>query len=217
MALTTITAQELLPYVLPDTPDAPDSLVIRQIMFAANDFCIKTNVWDEIQDPTTVIDNVYQYDVDVPKYAQVATIKNIWLPNRELIPATMDQIQEFIPNWQTSTGAGPVYFNAAQDWTSYRIFPIPEGANKVQMTLRVAYAPDQFASVLPRFLADRWLDEITAGAKARLMSMPSKPWSNAAMAAFNQRLYDDGALEAKIFMAHDKVLGNVRVKPVRMI
>ena len=214
---STITAQELLPYVLPDVPGAPNEMVIRQIMFAANDFCIKTGVWDEIQDPTIVIDKVSQYDVDVPKGAQVATIKNIWLPNRELIAATMDQIQQFIPNWQTSTGAGPVYYNAAQDWTTYRIFPIPENANKVQMTLRVAYAPDQFGSVLPRFLADRWLDEITAGAKARLQAMPSKPWSNAATAVYNQRLYDDGALEAKIFMAHDKVLGNVRVKPVRIL
>lgn len=214
---TTINVSKILPFVVPEVPGAPDALVSRQIMLAANDFCIATGVWDEIQDPMTVIDKIHTYDVDVPKGAQVATIKNIWLPNRQLIPATMDQIQQFIPNWQDSTGSGPVYYNAAQDWSTFRIFPIPESANKVKMTLRVAYAPDQFGSVLPQFLMDRWLDEITAGAKARLMSMTNKAWTNPLGAANNQRAYDDGVLEAKIFMAHDKVLGNVRVKPVRII
>lgn len=214
---TTINVSKILPFVVPEVPGAPDALVARQIMLAANDFCIATGVWDEIQDPTIIIDRVHTYDVEVPKNAQVATIKNIWMPNRELIPTTMNQVQQFIPNWQTSTGAEPVYYNAAQDWTTYRIFPIPENANKVKMTLRVAYAPDQFGSVLPSFLMDRWLDEITAGAKARLMAMPGKAWTNPPAAIYNQRLYDDGVLEAKIFMAHDKVLGNVRVKPVRII
>jgi hypothetical protein len=214
---TTINVSQILPFVVPEVPGAPDALVSRMIMLTANDYCIATGVWDEIQDPTIVIDKVHTYDVDVPKGAQVATIKNIWLPNRELIAATMDQIQQFIPNWQSSTGAGPVYFNAAQDWSTYRIFPTPENANKVKMTLRVAYAPDQFGSVLPSFLMDRWLDEITAGAKARLQSMPGKAWSNQAAAQENRRIYEDGVLEAKIFMAHDKVLGNVRVKPVRII
>jgi hypothetical protein len=71
--------------------------------------------------------------------------------------------------------------------------------------------------VLPSFLMDRWLDEICAGAKARLQAMPGKAWSNAQAAQENRRIYEDGVLEAKIFMAHDKVLGNVRVKPVRII
>ncbi|MBU3577579.1 hypothetical protein [Polynucleobacter sp. UK-Kesae-W10] len=215
MASNTITAQELLPYVLPDVSDAPDSLVVRQIMFAANDFCIKTGVWDEIQDPVTVIDGVYQYDVDVPKNAQVSTIKNIWLPNREVIAVTMDKLQELMPNWQTATGSGPAYYNAAQDWTSFRLFPIPEQAGNVQMTLRAAYAPDQFGNVLPRFLADRWLDEICAGAKSRLMLMP-KPWRNDVLAGVNEKIYTDGVMEAKIFMAHDKVIGSMRVKPVKV-
>lgn len=214
---TTINVSKILPFVVPEVPGAPDALVARQIMLAANDFCINTGVWDEIQDPMVVIDKIYQYDVEVPKNAQVATIKNIWMPNRELIPATMNQIQQFIPNWQTSTGSEPVYFNAAQDWTSFRIFPIPENANKVKMTLRASYAPDQFGSVLPSFLMDRWLDEITAGAKARLMLMPGKAWTNPNAGAYNRQIYDNGVLEAKIFMAHDKVLGNVRVKPVRII
>jgi hypothetical protein len=214
---TTINVSQILPYVVPEVPGAPDALVARHIMLAANDFCLQSGVWDEIQDPVTVIDKIHTYDVDAPKYSQVATIKNIWMPNRQLIPATMDQIQQFIPNWQTSTGSEPVYYNAAQDWTTFRIFPIPENANKTKMTLRVSYAPDGFGSVLPKFLMDRWLDEITSGAKARLMAMPGKAWTNPNAAMYNQRLYEDGLLEAKILMAHDKVLGSVRVKPVRII
>lgn len=214
---TTVPASTLLPFVAPDVPEAPEPLVLRNIMLAANDYCVQTGVWDEIQDPVTILDNIHTYDIDTPTGAQVATIKDIWLANRKLIPVSMDQLMEKMPNWQSATGSEPAYYNAASDWTTYRIYPIPYQAQKAKMTLRVAYAPDQFGDVVPRFLVDRWLDEVVAGAKARLLAMVGKPWTNAAAAQFFQRQYEQGILDAKIFMAHDKVLGSVSVKPVRMV
>lgn len=210
-----MTPAQLLPYLLPETPGVPDALATQAIMRAANDFCVETGVWSEIQDPVALEDDVNEYDVDVPAGAQIVTIKSIWMINRELVPVTMERLQELIPNWQEAKGSDPAYYNCPQDWSTVRIYPIPYGANGKTITIRALYAPSQFGANLPQFLVDRFLDEILAGAKARLMQMPGKAWTNADLAQYNQAFFTEGVTKAKVNIAHDKVAGSVRVRPVR--
>lgn len=210
-----MTPTDLLPYILPEVPGAPDALVKQAIMRTANDFCIETGVWSEIQDPIPVTDNVNEYDVYAPRGAKVATIKSIWMVNRELVPVTMERLQELIPNWQEAKGSEPAYYNSATDYRTVRIYPIPLGSNGAKITIRAVYTPDQFGTTLPDFLVDKWLDELLAGAKARLMIMPGKAWTNPELAVMNQAMFTEGMVRAKVFIAHDKVAGSVRVRPVR--
>lgn len=210
-----MTPDTLLPYLLPEVPGAPDDLVKQAIMRSANDFCVESGVWNEIQDPIAVKDDVNEYDLIAPKGGQIVTIKSIWMVNRELVPVTMERLQELIPNWQESKGSDPAYYNSATDYSTVRIYPIPYGANSAKMTIRAIYTPNQFGTFLPQFLVDKYLDEVLAGAKFRLMSMPGKAWSNADLAMFNKALFEDGIVKAKVFIAHDKVAGSVRVRPVR--
>lgn len=210
-----MTPDQLLPYLLPEVPGVPDSLAKQTIMRTCNDFCWETGVWNEIQDPIAVQDNLNEYDLDTPSGAQIVTIKSIWMVNRELVPVTMERLQELIPNWQVATGSDPAYYNSATDYSTVRIYPIPLGANSAQMTIRAIYTPDQFGTFIPTFLVDKFLDEILAGCKSRLMQMPGKSWSNPALAGVNQSYYNEGVVKAKVFTAHDKVAGSVRVRPMR--
>lgn len=210
-----MTPDQLLPYLLPEVPGCPDTLAKQTIMRTCNDFCWETGVWNEIQDPIAVRDNVNEYDLETPSGAQIVTVKSIWMVNRELVPVTMERLQELIPNWQEATGSDPAYYNSATDYSTVRIYPIPLGANGAMMTIRAIYTPDQFGTFIPNFLVDKFLDEILAGAKARLMIMPEKTWSNPQLAAVNQVMYSEGITRAKVFMAHDKVAGSPRVRPVR--
>jgi hypothetical protein len=210
-----MTPTQLLPYLLPETPGVPDALAEQAIMRAAHEFCTESGVWNEIQDPVSVIDNVNEYDLDKPTGSVIVTIKSIWMVNRELVPVTMERLQELIPNWQEAKGSDPAYYNCPNDWSVVRIYPIPYGANKAKMTIRAIYAPAQFGSTLPQFLVDKHLDDLLAGAKARLMQMPSKAWSNPQLALLNQAAFNDGITKAKVGIAHDRVAGSVRVRPVR--
>jgi hypothetical protein len=210
-----MTPSDLLPYLLPEVPGAPEALAKQAIMRAANDFCWETGVWNEIQDPISVVDGVNEYDLDAPSGAQIVTIKSIWMVNRELVPVTMERLQEVIPNWQEAQGSDPAYYNCATDYSTVRIYPIPMGANSAKMTIRAIYTPNQFGSTLPQFLVDKFLDEILAGAKSRLMIMPGKSWTNPQLAMGNAIAFAEGVVRAKVFQAHDKVAGSVRVRPVR--
>jgi hypothetical protein len=210
-----MTPDQLLPYLLPEVPGCPDTLAMQTIMRTCNDFCWDSGVWNEIQDPITVQDGINEYDIDTPTGAQIVTIKSIWMINRELVPVTMERLQEVIPNWQVAQGSQPAYYNSPQDWSTVRIYPIPMGANNAQMTIRAIYAPDQFGTYIPQFLIDKFLDEILAGCKARLMQMPGKSWTNPQLAMANQAFYIDSIVKAKVFIAHDKVADSVRVRPVQ--
>ena len=210
-----MTPDQLLPYLLPEVPGVPDALAKQTIMRTCNDFCWETGVWSEIQEPISVQDNVNEYDLDTPSGAQIVTIKSIWMVNRELVPVTMERLQELIPNWQEAKGSDPAYYNCPNDYSVVRIYPIPLGANSAKMTIRAIYTPDQFGSYVPDFLVTTFLDEILAGAKARLMQMPGKSWSNPQLALVNQIAFTEGITKAKVFIAHDKVAGSPRVRPVR--
>src|SRR5574343_180319 len=210
-----MTPDDLLPYLLPEVPGVPDDLAKQAIMRAANEFCVESGIWNEIQDPIPLISGVNEYEVDTPSSAQIVTIKSIWTPSRELVPVTMGRLQEYMPNWQTAQGSDPVYYNAPNDFSVIRVYPIPIIATgtSLNITIRAIYAPDQFGSTIPKFLADRNLDEVLAGAKFRLMQMPGKAWSNPALAATNRAVFDDGIIKAKVADFHERVGGSPRVRP----
>lgn len=210
-----MTPDQLLPYLLPEVPGCPDTIAKQAIMRTCNDFCWDTSIWSEIQEPFSVQDNVNEYDLDSPNGAQIVTVKSVWMVNRELVPVTMERLQELIPNWQESKGSDPAYYNCPNDNSVLRIYPIPYGANGAKITIRAVYTPNQFGDYIPEFLVSTYLDEILAGSKARLMMMPGKSWSNPQLGAVNQAVYAEGLVKAKVFQYHDRVAGSPRVRPMR--
>jgi hypothetical protein len=205
---------DIVPFVAAEVPGCPEVLIKQNIVQAAIEFCTETLVWQQIQDPITVIDKIYEYDIEVPTGARIVAIKDVWASNRKLRPVTMDQLFERLPNWQSSEGSEPTYYNASTDWTTLRIFPIPYQSNKQKLTFRAAYAPTLSATTLPDEVTTKYLDGITGGAKSRLMIMPGRAWSNPQLALVYRTQFNDTMVKAKIDILHDRVQGSVSVKPV---
>lgn len=205
---------ELLPFVLPEVPGCPDALAKISLVMSVIEFCTETLAWQEIQDPVSVIDKVNELDIDVPTDARIVVIKDVWGPSRRLVPVTMSQLFEKIPNWQTAQGGEPTYYNASTDWKTLRIYPIPLEANRQKITVRAAYAPTMAATTLPDEICTKYLDGIVSGAKGRLQIMPGKTWSNAQAAGINRGLFENAMVKAKIDILHDRVQGSLSVRPV---
>lgn len=204
---------DFLPHLLPELPGCPDMIVKQQLLFGTIEFCQETHAWNEVQDPIQVLDRQYEIDVETPRDTRIVAVKDVWAANRKLRPVTMPQLFELIPNWQTAEGSEPTYYNANIDYRTIRIYPIPNGANRQTLTMRVAYAPEMSATTIPDELSIKYWDALIGGAKARLMVMPGKSWSNPALAVYNRRLFDDGILKAKISALHDRVEGSLSVRP----
>lgn len=209
--------EALFPYILPDVPGAPDITVKQALLNSAIEFCVQTHAWNEICDPVALVDGERDYDIDVPNGARVVTLKNVWAANRELIPVTMAQLQDKMPNWQDATGSQPAYFNIPGETSTVRVYPIPQLANSALLTFRAVYAPLLSAALLPDSLINRYLEPIISGAKHRLMLAPGKGWSNPPLAEFHRAQFDDGMVKAKIDVIHEKAQGSIKVRPVRFI
>ena len=201
-------------YVLPELPGAPDVLVSQALLLATIEFCVESLAWELIQDPVSVLDKQNELDVEVPRDARIVLVKDVWMANRRLLPVTMAELQERLPDWQTATGSDPAYYNASIDWKTIRIFPSPLNANRAKLTMRVALAPELAAKTIPDELGIKYLDALCSGAKARLMLMPDKAWSNAQVGMYHRRIFDDGVTKAKVESFLDRVQGQTAVRPV---
>lgn len=207
---------DLVKFARLEMPGILDAIIVQAIAMTAYDFCVKTKLWDEIQDPVALVDDQAQYDMDAPNSdAMVVTILNIWATDRELISKTMGEIATVLPMWQSAKSNQPQYFNAARDWKSITVYPTPTGSNGALLTFRVICAPKITATTLPDFLGERYFDAMLFGAKARLFGQAGVAWENQALSKKNANLYDSAVVDAQIHQFHDRVPGSVRVKPVR--
>lgn len=206
---------DLVSFVRLETPGILDVIIVQAIAATAMDFCIRTKVWDEIQDPISLIDRQSQYDLDAPTDAQVCGVTDVWAADRELTPITMGALSRVLPNWQSAQNSQPQYYNTARDLDALTVYPIPLGAAGMLLTFRAYYAPRITSTTLPNFLAARYHDALISGAKARLMVQVEVPWSNPKMAIFHQGIYDAALFQAVANKFHDGVTGSVRSKPVR--
>jgi hypothetical protein len=205
--------QDLLPFLLPDLPGAPDALVKQHLVQATIEFCTETLAWEQIGDSLKVLEGRNELEVETPTDSRIVTVKDIWEGSRRLRPVTMSQLFEALPNWQTAEGSEPTYYNASTDWQTIRIFPKPLNSQGKTLRMRAAFAPKLTATTLPDEIVTKYIDGLTGGAKARLMAIPGKAWTNLQMAAFYRGVFENFVMKAKIDILHDRVQGSLSVRP----
>jgi len=189
------------PHVLPEVPGCPDPLVNSRLIAAAAEFCRETLSWNEVQDPIVLADGVSDYELETPTGAYVESVLSVTIGSRKLIPAA----EGFVG---TSTSVEPVYYNTS-DYGVLRVYPTPQSPVS-SMLVTVAYTPSIDATSLPDFMK-RFVDTISAGAKAQLLMMTA--WVNPQMASYYRAQFMDGINRARIQDAHGGVVGPLRVKP----
>jgi len=203
---------DFLPYVLPEVIGAPDPLVKQHIVSASAEFCSKTLAWTDAQDPIPLVDGEPEYEIDCPSGAYALTVRDVTIGGTRLVPVTVDQLPQVLPNWQTAQGSEPSYYNASGTRGSIRVYPTPANTTGQSMTVRAAFVPVSGASTLPDFLGQQHMEVIASGAKARLLMMPGVAWSNPVLAAYHKTLFDAGIVDARIAEQHDRVPGSLRAK-----
>lgn len=206
---------DLLFYVRVELPGVLDSIITQAFVATAADFCTRTLVWDEIQDPVALVDGVSEYDMEAPGGARCLTIAKVWLAADELTAITLVDLARILPTWQSATAPLPIYYNAAKDWSAITVYPKPLDAAGALLTFRAQYAPKLGTTTLPDFLVSRFLDALCSGVKARLMLQVNVPWSNPVAGTYHKGLYETAVVEARIAQMHDRVPSVLRVAPRR--
>lgn len=208
--MASLNYDSLIPYIALDVAGAPYPLIVAMINMAAREFCLQSSCWNEYEDIPLAADKS-DYEPSTPNGAQVRFVKSILINNREILPASEDKVLYYMRSAFSAVGS-PLYYYMLNDM-AFRVLPKPTLMDAGQiMRVRTVFVPKFNATVFDANLIERYAETLIAGAKARLMEMPGKPWSNPGLAGYNKGLFDVGVAKARIDFELSNVPSEMKVR-----
>ena len=185
-------------YVLPELPGCGQDIAALYIRSTVLDFFDSAGIYTVSLTPVTTIANQGTYALVAPTGWDVAWVKSAWHDNQILTPSGEDEIRSrYTSDWTSQVGS-PTYF-MHEDQNTIRLVPIPDtvSAGSLKLAIRAVLKPQRDSvGFSADWVFDRWADIIATGAKAALMQIPGKMWSNPQLAAFYAAKYRVGLDDA---------------------
>ena len=195
-----------VPAVMIEADQAPLPVVEAMILRAAAEFCEQSLVWAAWSDPLAFEENVPEYELEIPNGARLVTVRELWAGNLKMVPSDAVRISREVPGWQTASGSPSHFMLSELSPPTVRFYAMPNATEAGNtFTARLIFAPSSSATSLPDFLDERYRYEIADGAKAFLMALPRKPWSDPQRAAQLEALFRQHKSRARISSEHGHV------------
>lgn len=210
------TLSAFYPYVLPDVMGCPEMTADVAIRGALIEFCEKSHVLQRDLDPVTVVRGIVDYDLDPPANQLVARIMRVWYKDRELTATAPDNINNAEVYNTLFTGADKerseprIYLQ--KDERTFTIYPIPQDTVANGLTIRAALKPTRAAEEVDDVLFEDYAETIAHGAKYRLLSMASKPWTNGPAASAALTMFNSGINVARQRASRGHTRADLRVR-----
>jgi hypothetical protein len=194
--------------VLPELPGVPPALAEYAIRNSVIEFCQRSTVWRVAADSQDVEAGNNTYDLEPPVGADVVDIIVLSVNGAPCDPVSEDALKAANPTWRTSGGTISAFMQ--QDTTSVVLARVPSETyvNGLEMTL--ALAPRRNSTSFPAWIWAKYFEGISAGAKAKLMRMPKKPWSDQQTALYYQSIFDAAAAGASADAARSLTRAAIR-------
>ena len=167
----------------------------------------------------TVTKFVYLYPITVPTGTAFVKGLQAWLNDNPIDPISPDDIDtEFNntefgwvgTNWRTDVNL-PTRFYFPDDTTVGLV--MPPSAQGV-LRINAALKPSRSSTTFPSWMFERYTTTIAAGAKAKLMLTPKKPYSDPQTGAARLMDFEGGIGEARVRMARGATRAPLRTHVV---
>lgn len=166
--------EDMLNDVLPDVPGCTNELAINALRNAAIELCTKSWIYIQACDPQDTIIGQAEYDLDTFNGYKTVGIVTASFNDANILPIGITSLNRSNLYWQDDTGTPTNYFT--NDYTTLRLYRIPDLVGTLNVT--VALTPTKTATGVENFIYDLYSEQLAAGAKARLMLIPSKPFTD---------------------------------------
>ena len=167
--------EELIGRVLLESADIPDLVAHNALVDTAREFCRDALAWRETY--TLAVDpNALLVWLPLPTDASIRAVTACRWNDTVLTPTSEEQVHR-APS-RPVTGTPEVYVQASGQ--ELKLLPRPASGTLI---VRAVLQPTLSAQELPDRLVDDWSEALINGAKARLLMVRDKPWSNARLAA----------------------------------
>ena len=180
------------PDVMVHVPGASFPLVNQALCRAAREFCRRTRVWMVWLTPSVTSARLgFEYEFDLPMWSEVLRAERATLNGA---PLPVDSYRTIPMDWTR-------YPNATQgmvtvDWETFNLSGTFNQGDDVQA--QVSLMPTVRSPVFPRYLAERYLEIITEGAKSILFLTPDQPFYKPDLAAVSKQAYMAAIDEASL-------------------
>lgn len=178
--MTAIT--EFVDYTAPYCPSCPATLIRREIMSSAIEFCDRTELWGYESYAMPSIDGINQYDFRIPSTkADPMQLVSVKFKGKPLKPVTTMQLDRMYSDWRSRSGTPRAYVQESSH-TKIMLDAKPKETEVQALTATFLLRPDRTATELPDFLYQDWLEAICAGALRRILILPNKAWTDPKLA-----------------------------------
>lgn len=202
---------------MPELPGAEAALVANAIKRACIEFCERSQFHRQTLTAINVVSGTASYALTAPSAAYricgvVEVQYDLTTDQKELFPKTRDDLDAKLGlGWESLSG--DVIYYLQDTINTVRLVRKPDEAITAGLVVRVAMAPDQAATEASDEIYNEFYDAIAAGAKYRLMLMPSKPWSNSQMAGFYRDRFESEIGAAQVRAARGYGRAPMRTRP----
>lgn len=206
--------EEVLPFV-PSCPEIECDWAVRS---AAIEFCDRSWVIRSQMDPVTPVVGQGTYDLDAPTYTDVCGVTMAYFGGTRLQPRTPEQLSALYAggDWKEVTGQPKFYHRDEDDPDTLRVVPMPDAqavASGDTLKITVAIKPQRSTDRCSDWLWRDWMEEIAAGAKAKLMSTPAKDYTDPQSAMLYRTQFVTACSKAKIAMQRGQVNATLVARP----
>lgn len=195
--MSTVSFTQFLPHVVMYVRDVPDVVALQAIRNATIEFCEKTRAWQYELDPTPLLANIAEYEMDTPTDTIFVDLIECWAGTTLLIPKAIEELTRVyrMTDWRTLQGQ-PYYVTRT---TPEVLTLVPKPASSVTGNLRVfaALAPTRNAAACDAQLYNRYVEYISYGARARLYDTPNAPYYDPKAAQIYLKRFNDACADVR--------------------
>jgi hypothetical protein len=176
-------------------PNVADAIALHVVRNSAIDFCRQTCLWLYDFDPVMGIAMQPVYQIDTPDNSVITLASEIWYGERRIDPQSFEQLKKrYVNDFRDITVYnGPPVWYMHEDLCSIRLVPCPATVpadDPDYLTGAVILQPTRDSLGMPAEIAERWMEGIGYGARARLYDTPDTPYFNPG----NARIYERKAM-----------------------
>jgi hypothetical protein len=191
-------------FVVPEVPGCPTALVNNKIVTKVIEFCSISEAWRHDMTAINITPGQSVYTLDIPAETQIVGIKTLFDKDMPIYAKSEKQMDAHWPRsgsstafapWRTFSGSQAEYFYQPR-LSEVRLFPKPSISKTNGLTGTVSVKPLPDGTVIDEDLYNQFFDALAAGAKAELMAMPKKEWTNDAMVKYYHAKFIAGINEA---------------------
>lgn len=176
---------DFYPYVQTHVMGAPNPLIDQQLLLATREFCERTGAWAEWLDAVTLDGTTTQFEFEIASGQELVKVARATLDDEDI---PVKDKRDLPQDWQaTSPNVFEDCLYVLSD-TEYVLLPVPTSGAvlRIEAVLMPTLSADRVADVL----VAKHADSISEGAKARLLAMPKKPWSEPGAAPYHRDQFE---------------------------